>query len=107
MAYLIEVFASVACSSTIWLSSGRCLGLLNRWHDFRKMLQVWLLSGEAVASIPVEEICDVKDLKRRLHRLHGLPPRFRQRLLVDGKDVGDCVTLHSPMDLDLVLLLSS
>ena len=71
------------------------------------MLQIRLLSGEAVASIPVEETCDVRGLKRRLHRLHGFPPRYRQRLLADGKDVGDSVTLHSPMDLDLVLLLSS
>eukprot|EP00439_Symbiodinium_sp_Y106_P053888 s269_g7.t1 len=68
------------------------------------MLQIRLLSGEAVASIPVEETCDVRGLKRRLHRLHGFPPRYRQRLLADGKDVGDSVTLHSPMDLDLVLL---
>ena len=38
------------------------------------MLQLRMLSGEAVTSIPVEEIQDVKGLKQRLTDLHGLPP---------------------------------
>ena len=68
------------------------------------MLQVRLLSGEAVTSIPVEEICDVRSLKQLLTQLHGLPPRFRQRVLAHGKDLEDSATLDSPMDLRLVLL---
>ena len=68
------------------------------------MLQVRLLSGEAVTSIPVEEICDVRSLKQLLTQLHGLPPRFRQRVLAHGKDLEDSATLDSPMDLCLVLL---
>ena len=63
-----------------------------------------MLSGEAVTSIAVEEICDVRGLKRRLHQLHGLPPRFRQRVLAHAQDLEDSVPLDSPMDLDLVLL---
>ena len=68
------------------------------------MLQIRMLSGEAVTSIAVEEICDVRGLKQRLNQLHGLPPRFRQRVLAHAQDVEDSVTLDSPMDLDLVLL---
>ena len=68
------------------------------------MLQVRLLSGEAVTSIPVQEICDVRGLKQLLSQRHGLPPRFRQRVLACGKDLEDSATLDSPMDLCLVLL---
>ena len=71
------------------------------------MLHVRMLSGEAVTSIPVEdaeEILDVKGLKRHLTQLHGLPPRFRQRVLFHHSSLEDAVKLDSPMDLDLVLL---
>ena len=43
------------------------------------MLRVHLLSGEEVASVPAEEVRTVRELKQRLHELHGLPPRFQQR----------------------------
>ena len=56
-----------------------------------KMLQVRMLSGEMVTSIPVEEIHDVKSLKLRLNQLHGLPPRFRQRLLLSGVPLEDII----------------
>eukprot|EP00439_Symbiodinium_sp_Y106_P014566 s7629_g2.t1 len=53
------------------------------------MLRVRMISGEEVASIPLEEFreepCDVKSLKRRLSQLNELPPRFRQRLLLQGE----------------------
>ena len=39
-----------------------------------------MLAGEEV-SMPVEEVSCVREAKRRLHHVHGLPPRFRQRLL--------------------------
>ena len=59
------------------------------------MLQLRMLSGEAVPGIPVEEIQDVKALKHRLAQLHTLPPRFRQRVLFHGENLKDDVTLHS------------
>ena len=68
------------------------------------MLRLRMLSGEAVTSIPVEEIHDVKALKQRLAQRRGLPPRFRQRVLFRGEILKDTVTLDSPMNLDLVLL---
>ena len=71
------------------------------------MLRIRMLSGEEVESIPVGELSDVKELKLHLHRLHGLPTRFRQRLLRGGNPMDDSVMLDSPMDLDLVLLTYS
>ncbi|CAE7458671.1 Kidins220 [Symbiodinium natans] len=67
------------------------------------MLRVRML-GEAVASIPVEQIRDVRSLKRHLHRYHGLPPRFRQRVLLHGECLEDTATLDAPTDLSLVLV---
>ena len=69
------------------------------------MLQIKMLSGEGVASIPVEGTNDVRGLKQKLNELHGLPPRFRQRVLLHGESLEDTVKLDCPMDLDLVLLL--
>ena len=66
------------------------------------MLHIRMLSGEEVASIPVGELTDVKELKRHLHQLHSYPPRFRQRLLLGGNPMDDSAKLDSPMDLDLV-----
>ena len=68
------------------------------------MLQLRMLTGDALTSIPVEEIHDVKGLKLRLNQRHGLPPRFRQRVLFHGEILEDAMTLDSPMNLDLVLL---
>ena len=67
------------------------------------MLQVRMLSGEAVTSMPVAEIQDVKALKQRLTQLHGFP-RFRQRVLFHGENLTDDVTLESQLNLDLLLL---
>ncbi|OLP75178.1 Kinase D-interacting substrate of 220 kDa [Symbiodinium microadriaticum] len=68
------------------------------------MLQLRMLSGETVACIPVEEIHDVKALKQRLTQMHGMPPRFRQRVLLHGENLEDDVALDGPMSLDLALL---
>ena len=68
------------------------------------MLHVRLLSGEVVTSIPVEELSDVRDLKRRLNQLHGLPSRFRQRLLLNDGTLEDADKLEAPLDLHLVIL---
>ena len=48
-----------------------------------------MLSGAEVASIPVEELSDVRALKQTLHLFHGLPPRFRQRLVLRGDPLLD------------------
>ena len=68
------------------------------------MLRIRMLSGEEVASIPVEESSDVKTLKQKLNWVHGLPSRFRQRLFLSGTLLDDSAKLGSPMDLELVLL---
>ncbi|CAE6940098.1 Kidins220, partial [Symbiodinium sp. CCMP2456] len=68
------------------------------------MLQVSMLSGETVTSIPVGKIDDVKGLKQHLTQLHGFPPRFRQRVFLHGELLEEAVKLDSPMTLDLVLL---
>ena len=59
------------------------------------MLRITLLSGEELTSLPLTELSDVKALKQRLHQEHGLPPRFRQRLLHEGKTLDDAVALDS------------
>ena len=67
------------------------------------MLHMRLLSGQVVASMPVEQVSSVKEVKRRLHQLHGLPPRFRQRLILHGTNLDDADMLDTPLDLEIVL----
>ena len=62
------------------------------------MLRITRLSGEDLASLPLAELSDVKALKQRLHKQHGLPPRFRQRLLHAGNALEDAVILTSVME---------
>ncbi|CAE7273019.1 CPSF3, partial [Symbiodinium sp. CCMP2592] len=74
------------------------------------MLHIRMLSGEEVASIPVEELSDVRSLKRQLNQQKGCPPRFRQRLFgcgSRGSPLDDDTKLDLPMDLELVLLTYS
>ena len=63
------------------------------------------MSGEEVA-IPLKEASSVRDVKRRLHQAHGMPPRFRQRLFLQGssQNLDDADKLDSPMDLALVVV---
>ena len=68
------------------------------------MLHIRLLSGEELTCLPLTELSDVKALKQRLHQEHGLPPRFRQRLLHDGKTLDDAVRLDTAMDLQVLML---
>ena len=70
------------------------------------MLHIRMLSGTRVASIPVEELSDVRSLKQTLNLFHGFPPRFRQRLFLRGDPLADAAKLDSPLDLELVLLES-
>ena len=46
----------------------------------------------------------MKGLKQRLTQLHGLPTRFRPRVLFNGENLKDEMTLDYPLDLELVLL---
>ena len=57
--------------------------------------------------MPVDSLSDVKALKQDLNRLHGLPPRFRQKLFFRGTPLDDSARLDSPdspTELDVVLL---
>ena len=67
-------------------------------------LQVRMLSGEEVASMPLMEVRDVRAVKQRLNQLHRLPTRFRQRIFFCGNRLDDATKLDMPMDLELVLL---
>ena len=57
-------------------------------------------------TIALEEgfVPDVKALKQHLSQLHDLPPRFRQRLLLNGKCLEDTFNVSSAMELELVVL---
>ena len=72
-----------------------------RW--FVNMLRIWLSSGEQLAAVPVGEVRDVRSLKQHLHSICGLP-RFRQRLLGEGRSLEDEFELECSLDLQLVLL---
>ena len=69
------------------------------------MLRINRISGEEL-TVALEEasVPDVKALKQHLNQLQDLPPRFRQRLLLHGQCLEDTATLHSAMELELVLL---
>ena len=69
------------------------------------MLRINRISGEEL-TIALEEdlLPDVRALKQHLNQGHGLPPRFRQRLLLHGQCLEDTATLHSAMELELVVL---
>ena len=70
------------------------------------MLRIKRISGEELTTAPEEDLLpDVRALKRRLNQLYGLPPRFRQRLLLHDKCLEDTATLHPGMELELVLLV--
>ena len=68
------------------------------------MLCVQMISGKEVAKVPLCQELSVKALKQHLHRLHDLPPRFRQRLLLNGQCLEDADKIDSPMVLELMLL---
>eukprot|EP00439_Symbiodinium_sp_Y106_P022261 s449_g2.t1 len=82
------------------LGSARC-GAIPFSHP---MLRIRMLSGEEVASMPVGSLSNIKALKQHLTRFHGLPTRFRQKLLFRGTPLDDSTPLDSPLELDLVLL---
>ena len=53
--------------------------------------------------MPVEEVSCVREAKRRLQQLHGMPPRFRQRLILHSTNLDDAYELDSELELDLIL----
>ena len=97
------MYALVACY--FLAAAVRCPKVSALCHSVvRPMLRIRMLSGEPVASMPVEELSDVKALKQQLNHAHGLPTRFRQRLFLCGSPLDDSAPLNSPMELELVLL---
>ena len=68
------------------------------------MLHVRWLSGEELATLPADDVRDVRAVKQRLHKTHGVPPRFRQRVLLDGKNLDDAAEVDASMDLHLLVL---
>ena len=74
------------------------------WAFFGRILNVWLVSGQLLTSVPNVGILDVRSLKWYLQKFCGVP-RFRQRLLHEGMNLADDVELCShATDLQLVLL---
>ncbi|CAE7391991.1 unnamed protein product [Symbiodinium natans] len=70
------------------------------------MLTVCGLAGQELATLPLEEMEEmstVRNLKQHLGQLYGIP-RFRQRLLHNGKSLEDTMALHLDMDLQVVFL---
>ncbi|OLP73637.1 Ankyrin-2, partial [Symbiodinium microadriaticum] len=53
-----------------------------------RMLRVWKASGEELVAISGKELKTVRALKKQLQGYCGLP-RFRQRLLLDGRNMED------------------
>ena len=69
------------------------------------MLRIRRVSGdELTIALDEDSVPDVRALKQHLNQLYGLPPRFRQRLLLHGECLEDTDTLHSAMELELVVL---
>ena len=68
------------------------------------MLGVRMISGKELAKVALSEELTVRALKQQLHLLHGMPPRFRQRLLLKGQCLDDAAKIDRPMELELVLL---
>ena len=56
--------------------------------------------------IKLEEdlVPDVRALKKHLNQLQDLPPRFRQRLLLNGQFLEDTFPVRAGMELELVVL---
>ncbi|CAE7606188.1 ASB3 [Symbiodinium sp. CCMP2456] len=68
------------------------------------MLRVWKASGEELVAISGKELKTVRALKKQLQGYCGLP-RFRQRLLLDGRNLEDDESLDFPTDRDLQLVM--
>ena len=69
------------------------------------MLRIRRISGEELTiALEGDLVPDVRALKQHLNQLHDLPPRFRQRLLLDGQCLEDTTTLRSAMELELDML---
>ena len=63
------------------------------------------MSGEELITALEEDLVpDVRALKQRPNQLYGLPPRFRQRLLLHGIFFEDSATLHPGMEKEVVVL---
>ena len=69
----------------------------------KRMLRVFMVSGEEFATHIGGDLNDVRSLKRHLWKTRGVS-RFRQKLLYNGVVLDDHTTLDQPLDLQLVLM---
>ena len=67
------------------------------------MLHVSSLSAETY-SVPVEDCSDARALKAYLRCSCGFPPRFQQRLFLEGSELEDSKLLEASMELNLLLI---
>ena len=78
--------------------------LLHTWERCSsRMLRVYgALSGEELASLYVEEVADVREVKYRLRWLYGFPVCLQQ-LLYYGSRLHDLAKIERPIDVQLVM----
>ena len=81
------------------------IAFVSQIHSSTAMLRINRISGEEL-TVALEEdlITDVRALKQHLNQRQGLPPRFRQRLLLDGQCLEDTATVHAAMELEVLVL---
>ncbi|CAE7242983.1 secG [Symbiodinium microadriaticum] len=70
---------------------------------FDDTVRVFKASGESAATIPSELVSDARSLKKQLQKLCGVP-RFRQRLLQEGRVLEGAARVSSGVDVQLVVL---
>ena len=81
------------------------MSFVSQIHSSTAMLRIRRISGEELtAALQEDLITNVRALKQHLNQRQGLPPRFRQRLLLDGRCLEDTATVHAAMELELVVL---
>ena len=85
-------------------AAAQCLQKFPVWLP--AMLRVWRVSGEELAAIPVEELGDVRSLKRRLRAKHGIPACTQQLLQGGERLLDDGIVQQLPVPTDLQLVLS-
>ena len=61
------------------------------------------VSGDELISIPLEEVSDVRSVKRRIARVYRVP-RFRQKLVHDATVLEDGIQIDEPMEVTLSVL---
>ena len=67
------------------------------------MLRVFKVSGEELTHMWIDELHDVRTLKQPLHKICRVG-RFRQKLVHNGRILGDAEMVTSAMDIQMVVL---